>query len=283
MEADIQKACWVQCYLQHPWEAGEVKAERQDCASSPYVTQFEEPELLTRGLMSGPQPKLLLFPGIDGRPELRQGFVDCLKGRYEVQTFALPEDPSLDYPALVQHFLERLPEGPLVLAGESFSGPLVALIAEKCPHKAVGVAFIASFPKLAIPGIAGTLLDYVPLQAIPFGLVGWVMMGRSGANDVPHRMRQALRHLPERIAKHRAKLALAIDVRETIERLRQPVLVVHGTRDRLLPRGYIQRFRDLRLDARVVMIDGYHMILETHPEQVADALGTFIDDLPLHA
>jgi pimeloyl-ACP methyl ester carboxylesterase len=225
----------------------------------------------------------MIFPGIDGQPELRQGIAATLGSRIEVQIAALPEDPNLDYPALAQHFVERLPEGPLVLAGESFSGPLVALIAEKYPDKVIGIAFIASFPRLAIPRIAGTLLDHIPLRAIPFGLIGWVMMGRSATDGVPLQMRQSLRLLPERLAKHRARLALEIDVRETIKRLRQPVLVVHGKKDRLLPHGYARHFRDLRPDARVAMIDGYHMILETNPEQAAEALGSFVENLPFHS
>lgn len=231
--------------------------------------------------MSSLRPRLIIFPGIDGRPELREGIATALSNRFEVQIAALPEDLGLDYPALAQHFVDRLPDGPLILASESFSGPLVALIAEKCPDKIAGVAFIASFPTLAMPRIAGTLLDYIPLRAIPFALIRWVMIGPSGADDVSRQMRQTLRLLPERLIKHRAKLALEIDVGETIERLRQPVLVVHGTKDRLLPYWYIRRFWKLRPNARVAMIDGSHMILETNPKQVAEALSTFIDDLTL--
>jgi len=225
------------------------------------------------------RPRLFILPGIDGRPELREGIAAALAGRLEVHIAALPEDQGLDYPALAQHFVERLPEGPLVLAGESFSGPLAALIAEQCPDKVAGVAFIASFPRLAIPRITGTLLDHVPFRAIPFALISWAMIGWRGAGDVPRQMREILKLLPERLVKHRARLALGIDVRETIKRLPQPVLVVHGRNDRLLPRWHVRRFWDLRPDARVAMIDGSHMILETAPEQVAEALETFIDNL----
>ncbi|WP_262027198.1 alpha/beta fold hydrolase [Microvirga sp. Mcv34] len=227
-------------------------------------------------------PKVIIFPGIDGCRELRESAAAKLGKRFEVRIMALPEDPCLDFPAMAQHFMERLPEGPLILAGESFSGPLVALIAERCPDRVKGIAFVASFPKLAIPRMAGTLLDLIPLRAIPFGLVTWLMMGGSKDGDVARQMRQCLNLLPDRLVKHRAKLALQIDVRETIKRLRQPVLVIHGKRDRLLPHWYAGRFRDLRPDANVVLIDGYHMILETNPDQVAEALGIFADNLPSH-
>ena len=92
--------------------------------------------------------------------------------------------------------------------------------------------------------------------------------------------RAALRLLPEQAAKRRAKLALEVDVRETIRRLPQPVLVVHGKRDWLLSRNQVRRFLNLRPDAKVAVIDGSHMILETHPQQVAQALESFIDGLP---
>lgn len=95
--------------------------------------------------MPSPRPRLLILPGIDGRPELRDGIENALTGRVEVHIAALPEDRDLDYPALARHFADRLPAGPLVLAGESFSGPLAALIAEKCPETMLGVALSRRF------------------------------------------------------------------------------------------------------------------------------------------
>jgi pimeloyl-[acyl-carrier protein] methyl ester esterase len=227
--------------------------------------------------MPDPEPKLVILPGIDGLPALRQGIAAALEGRFDVEVMALPDDPALDYPSMAQWFVERLPEGKLVLAGESFSGPLAALIAEECPDKVVGVAFIASFPRLALPGMLARLLDPLPLRAIPMGLLTWILMGSAGAGDLARQMRVALALMPERVVKRRARLALAIDVRETVRRLLQPILIVHGRQDRLVPFRIVRRFRKLRPDAQVVAVHGPHMILETHPEPVARALAAFID------
>ncbi|EIM28492.1 alpha/beta fold hydrolase [Microvirga lotononidis] len=229
--------------------------------------------------MSGPKPKLLLFPGIDGVPELRRGLMECLEDRFEAQIFSLPEDPDLDYEGLSQWLAERLPEGPLVLAGESFSGPLVAMIAEKRPDKVKGVVFIASFPKLGLLRAAVHLLPFIPLRAIPFAPISWLLMGQTGSEDIRREMHKALKLLTPKIAKHRAKLALDVDVRQIITGLPQAILVIHGTRDRLLPYRYVRQFQELRPDAQIVPIDGYHMILETHPKPIAKALEVFMESL----
>jgi len=109
------------------------------------------------------------------------------------------------------------------------------------------------------------------------------MIGPNGAEDIADRMRETLRLMPEALVKHRVRLALEIDVRQTIRRLPPPLLIVHGKKDRLLPPWFVRRFLALRSDARVAMIDGSHMILETNPEQVAEALTAFIQDIPLRS
>lgn len=124
------------------------------------------------------------------------------------------------------------------------------------------------------------LLPLIPLWAIPFSLMGWVMMGRSGSGETPRQMRQALNQLPPKLAKHRAKLTLHVDVCDTIRQLPLPVPVMHGKRDRLLSHRTISRFLDLRPDAQIVLVDGYHMILETHPKPIAKAIEDFVSILP---
>jgi len=227
--------------------------------------------------MTSETPKLLVFPGIDGAPELRQGLVECLGRRVEVRTFALPEDTSLDHEGLAARFAAHLPDEPVVLAGESFSGPLVAMIAEKRPDVVKGVVFVASFPRLTYLRAAKLLLPFIPLRAIPFALIGFAIMGRRGSGDIPRRTQAALKRLPARLIKHRAKLTLEVDVSETISRLSQPILVIHGRNDRFVPQGHVRHFLRLRPDTQVVMIDGAHMILETHPAQVAEAIEAFIE------
>ncbi|WP_243368082.1 alpha/beta fold hydrolase [Microvirga solisilvae] len=230
--------------------------------------------------MTAQKPKLIVFPGIDGSPELRQGLADCLDPTLEVQIVALPDDVSLDYEGLAVRFAALLPDGPVVLAGESFSGPLVAMLAERCPEKVRGVIFIASFPKLTYLRAAKYLLPFIPFRAIPYDLVGWIMMGSKGKSDIPRRMRMALKQLPSKVAKHRAKLPLEVDVSRTVSRLPQPILVIHGRKDRLITQAHVFRFLKLRPDAHVAWIDGHHMILETHPEPIARSIEAFIEALP---
>jgi non-heme chloroperoxidase len=70
------------------------------------------------------------------------------------------------------------------------------------------------------------------------------------------------------------------DFRDDLPKIDVPVLVVHGTEDRILPyQATANRLPALLKDARLVTVDGGpHNIAWTHPEQVNQALLAFLDE-----
>src|SRR5688500_11473406 len=78
-----------------------------------------------------PGPLLVLLPGLDGTGRLFRGFVECLPASVESIIVPLPPDAA-DYDSIAQSISNRLPRArPLVLLGESFSGPLALKIASR--------------------------------------------------------------------------------------------------------------------------------------------------------
>jgi pimeloyl-ACP methyl ester carboxylesterase len=63
-------------------------------------------------------------------------------------------------------------------------------------------------------------------------------------------------------------------------RIRVPVLVVEGGRDKLLPRGWAKQLADLIPDGRSAVIDSGHCPQIERPTETADLLSGFFTDLP---
>ena len=70
------------------------------------------------------------------------------------------------------------------------------------------------------------------------------------------------------------------DFRDDLPKIDVPVLVVHGTEDRILPyQATANRLPALLKDARLITVDGGpHNIAWTHPDQVNQALLAFLDE-----
>jgi len=70
------------------------------------------------------------------------------------------------------------------------------------------------------------------------------------------------------------------DFRADLPKIDVPVLVVHGTEDRILPfEATAKRLPELLKDARLVPVNGGpHNIAWTHPDEVNQALLTFLDE-----
>src|SRR5690242_7684380 len=105
-----------------------------------------------------PGPILILLPGLDGTGRLFRGFVECLPASVESIIIPLPSDAASDYDSIALSIINRLPrERPLVLLGESFSGPLALKIASHGNLNVAAVVLVASFirrPVAWLPGIA---------------------------------------------------------------------------------------------------------------------------------
>src|SRR5262245_23390841 len=111
---------------------------------------------------------LVLLPGLDGTGNLFRPLLQKLPAEVEPIVLSYPAREFLDYSALAQLALRSLPtDRPVVLLGESFSGPVAVLAAAAQPKGLLGVILCASFviaprpwAKFALP-----LASLLPLHA----------------------------------------------------------------------------------------------------------------------
>ena len=101
---------------------------------------------------------ILILPGLDGTDRLLTEFQSMGGDKIAVKVLTLPDDISLDYHGLAEHFgsVIQAHAGCHVVA-ESFSGPIGILIAHKFPQCVSRLTLVASFASSPISRIASCL------------------------------------------------------------------------------------------------------------------------------
>lgn len=217
---------------------------------------------------------LVILPGLDGTGRPLDAFCARL-GRSGVaaEAIAYPTDVAMGYAELDAQVRPRLPtNGPFVLLGESFSGPLALRIAADPPPGLVGLALSTTFARSPVPvpaSLAG-LLRFAPARP-PMALLSWSLLGRWSDPRLCAELATALRTVAPEV--------LRVDVSALLPAVRMPVLHLVARRDRLLTHGAAAALARGLPQCRTVAVDGPHLLLQTVPEPCLRALQAFLADL----
>jgi pimeloyl-ACP methyl ester carboxylesterase len=94
-------------------------------------------------------------------------------------------------------------------------------------------------------------------------------MGPYGDPELRSKVDEIVRTLPRPVRAARLKAVAGVDVRADFERLGCPVLVLHGRGDWLVRKSLIQQAVCEKGRARMIVIPGSHMLLQTRPAEAA--------------
>ena len=90
--------------------------------------------------------KILALPGLDGTADLFEPFARSAPDGFEVATVSYPPDRALDYAGHLEIARRHLPaDGPFLLLGESFSGPVSVWLAAEAPPGLTGLVLCNTF------------------------------------------------------------------------------------------------------------------------------------------
>lgn len=223
-------------------------------------------------------PVLVLLPGLDGTGKLFAEFVRVLGPHIDAQIVSYPKDEPLDYAELEALARVALPQGrPFVLLGESFSGPIAIRIAANPPEGLVGVILCATFARNPYPfiGWAAPLAAWFPIKALPRWVRAPLMWGSMSPDRAPHRLARAIADISQVVIRHRIAAVLAVDESAALSRVALPMLVLQAVRDRVVRRAVSRWIMQIAPHARLVEIDGPHLLLQTRPAECASAVMQF--------
>lgn len=223
-----------------------------------------------------PRPVLVLLPGMDGTGLLFAPLQQWLQPRCDVHVVSYPQDVLMDYDALTKHVRPQLPvDRPWLLLGESFGGPLALMLADQGLPNLRGLILCCTFARHPWAVLA-RWTGWLPAVLPPLRVVTWLLLGRRASTDARAMLAQTLARVRADVMRARLWQALAVDTRAQLVRLRLPLLYLQARRDRLVGASAGAEVQRLCRQAKRVVLDTTHGLLQSQPEAAARLIGDFV-------
>lgn len=207
------------------------------------------PCFLTPGRLNPNYPLFVFLPGMDGTGRLLRAQTKGLETGFDVRCLAIPandltnwEDLADKVVNLIEEELEKRPLRSVYLCGESFGGCLALKVALRSPHLFDRIILInpaTSFNQRPFLRWGAQLGQWVPESF--YGISALVLLPflsnleRIVATE-RHALLDAMQSVPPKTVIWRISLVSEFEVDETqLKHLTQPVLLIAGGADRLLP------------------------------------------------
>lgn len=231
--------------------------------------------------------RCVVLPGMDGTGALLDDFIAAMAPRFDTQVIAYPRDRALGYAELAAFVQPRLPvDGPYLLLGESFSGPVAIALAARRPPHLVGLVLCASFARAPRPpwspwsvALLPRWATKLPLSRIPDRVVAQMMLGRWSDARWRARIRETLNAAQPAVLAHRLDAVRGVDATAALRETDSPMLYLRATRDRLVGPDSLSAIQQARPQTRCVEIDAPHFILQACPGQAASAIRQWCDEV----
>lgn len=224
---------------------------------------------------------LVLLPGLEGSGILFANLLAELPKNLKVIVTAYPQQEFLSYSQLVLWLEKIVPrEGPYVLLGESFGSPLAVMFAATRPRNLVGIILAAGFVSNPVRhlGILPKLLAnpflfqfQPPDFATKYFVAGW-----HAPKSLLEAIRRAKRSVQPTVFARRAQATLQVDARESLARVKVPLLYLQGTEDHLVHRSALEEIKRLHPQTISVAIRAPHLLLQRESRVSADAILRFL-------
>ncbi|MCU7795892.1 MAG: alpha/beta fold hydrolase [Candidatus Thiodiazotropha sp. (ex Myrtea spinifera)] len=225
---------------------------------------------------------LVLLPGLDGTGKLFQPFLSLLPTDLPTQVITYPTANPLDLSELAAYVRDQLPEGPLILLAESFSGlvALELLRSNKLSPKAV--VFCASFAVPPRPRLLW-LIQRIPFidqltHSVPDSILKHFCMGGHATQEQLDSLREVLTGIPPRIIKHRLSLIARFQADDK-SRFEIPCYYLQAMGDRLVPASANNWFQGHFIPFHLRQIEGPHFLLQSQPEACAEQIASLVNQV----
>lgn len=214
-------------------------------------------------------PEIVLLPGLDGTGELFDRVAQRLAEGLKVTVVRYPQDPLLGYAGYAKLVRETIGDRKVFLLGESFSGPVAILVATQLKSQITGLVLAATFVKSPWPGWLLRRATHVDPKTAPSRIRDAMLMGSYGDPELVRRVDEIVQTLPRPVRNSRLRAIAEVDVRTHFSRLTCPILVLHGRGDWLVRKSSMQNAVCEKGRARMIVIPGAHMLLQTRPAEAA--------------
>jgi pimeloyl-ACP methyl ester carboxylesterase len=207
------------------------------------------PCFLTPGRINPNYPLFVFLPGMDGTGRLLRSQTKGLETAFDVRCLAIPaddltgwEDLATKVVNLVEEELKARPSRSVYLCGESFGGCLAVKVALRSPHLFKRIILInpaTSFNQRPWLRWGAQLGHWVPDFVYPISALALLPFLSALSRTAPRDRRallNAMQSVPPKTVTWRISMVTEFEVDEKeFRHLTQPVLLIAGGADRLLP------------------------------------------------
>lgn len=230
---------------------------------------------------------LVLLPGLDGTGELFRPLLAQLPCWIRPIVVSYPRDKTWGYAELLPFAARCLPaDSPLVILGESFSGPLAVMLARRRPAGLQGLILCASFVRKPIRSLPAWLSAAAvgPIFRLwPTLLTIRSYPRREEFRDLLPLALGVIRSVRPEVVAARVRALFKVDVQDDLRALDLPLLYLQALRDQVVRRHNLEGIRKIRPDIRVASIDTRHFLLQLEPKRAAAEIVSFCEALPVRA
>lgn len=224
--------------------------------------------------------KIVLLPGLDGTGILFRPLLDHLAPDLSPVVVSYPPDRFLDYGQLLERVLGALPrDGPFVLLGESFSGPLALMAAATRPQGLKAVVLSATFIQnptwVRWSGLAALVRPFA-FRFYPMFSAAKALLGRYSTPERRRQIAEAIGTVRPEVFSQRVRAVLRVNVADKLLACPVPILYLRGSRDLVVPGRNLREIRRLAPAVQAVTLDAPHMVLQTQPAAAARAIREFV-------
>lgn len=225
--------------------------------------------------MASASLKLILLPGMDGTGELFARLSKKLANRVPHVVMDYPVNPADTYADLVARLANSIGRDPVVVLGESFGGPIAVGVAALIPGQVKGVILAATFLSTPWPKwIMRAAALFAPRDAPGF-ILRYALRGSRRDAELDAHIGSVIGKLPREVAAQRLREVSEVEAGYAFNALSCPILVLHGTNDRLVSHRPIARAAAKKAGAVVKLYDAPHMLLQTHADACGDEIEHF--------
>jgi pimeloyl-ACP methyl ester carboxylesterase len=207
-----------------------------------------KPCFLTPKRLKPEYPLLVYLPGMDGTGQLLRAQTAGLEAGFDVRCLAIPREDLTSWEDLAKNVLDLIDEEleksprPVYLCGESFGGCLALKVAIASPKLFKRIILINSASAFNLrPWLNWTsqLTNIVPGYLYDIGALGLLpflaSLGRVARGD-RQELLKSMRYVPPETVLWRISLLRNFHVDDKqLRTLTQPILIIAGADDRLLP------------------------------------------------
>ena len=229
-------------------------------------------------------PTLVLLPGLDGTGDFFQPLLEALGDEVRTHVVRYPVAGAYDYATCQQLVRAELPtDGPYILLGESFSGPVAISLAAQAPPGLAGIILCCTFAGNPCPRLAfiRPLLPFLPFHGTGYSLQlsRFLVLGRWITPPIRELHQRILASVPAKTMRSRIEAVADCDVREALASIRLPIMCLVARHDRLIPKAAAHLIRQQAPAATLVEIDAPHCLLQCEARPAAAKIREFLHEL----